>query len=111
MANKVIIMQQIRALIQLLEKGHSLRSIAVQLGLSRQPVTSYAARLRSSSCTLAELRQLTDEELAKIVYGPVAEPKLSDPERRQALIERMEYFISGPDGTRTRDLCRDRAAF
>ncbi len=87
-------MQQIRALIQLLEKGLSLRAIAVQLGLSRQPVTFYAARLKTSSYSFSELRQLTDEELAKIVYGPVAEPKLSDPERRQALIERMEYFVS-----------------
>jgi len=87
-------MQQIRALIQLLEKGLSLRSISTELGLSRQPVTFYAARLKTSSYRLDELRQLTDEDLAKIVYNPIAETKLSDPARRQAFTERIGYFIS-----------------
>lgn len=94
MANKVISMQQIRALIQLLEKGFSLRAISAQLGLSRQPVTFYAARLKTSSYRLEELRQLSDEDLAKIVYNPVTETKLSDPARRQAFTDRIAYFMS-----------------
>jgi DNA-binding NarL/FixJ family response regulator len=43
MANKVILIQQIRALINLLEKGMSFRAIAAELGLSMQPVTLHAA--------------------------------------------------------------------
>ena len=46
MANKVTSMQQIRLLIQLLEKGVSLRTIAAELKLSRQSVTEYAKRLK-----------------------------------------------------------------
>jgi transposase len=94
MANKVILMQQIRALIQLLEKGFSFRSIATQLGMSRQPVTSYATKLKSSVYSLDELRRLSNEELAKIVYGPPIEPAVSDPARRKMLNERIAYFIS-----------------
>jgi hypothetical protein len=94
MANKVILMQQIRALIQLLEKGLSLRAISSELGLSRQPVTFYAARLKTSSYSFEELRKLCDEDLAKIVYHRGTETKLSDPARREAFTERIAYFIS-----------------
>ncbi len=48
MANKVIQMQQIRALMQLIEKGYSLRSITAQLKLSRQAVTLYSIRLKNA---------------------------------------------------------------
>ena len=41
MANQVIRMQQIRAILQLLEKGYSLRAISTQLGIARQAVTLY----------------------------------------------------------------------
>jgi transposase len=94
MANKVISMQQIRALIQLLEKGYSLRSISVQLGLSRQPVTLYAARLKNSSYPLDALRELPDSDLANIVYAPVVAPDLSDNARRQDFNSRTAYFLS-----------------
>lgn len=94
MANKVILMQQIRALIQLLDKGLSLRSISAELGLSRQPVTLYAARLKTSSYSFEALRQLPDADLAKIVYSPSAEVDLSDSARRQVFNDRMAYFIS-----------------
>ncbi|HXS59050.1 MAG TPA: hypothetical protein VN726_23160 [Hanamia sp.] len=55
MANKVITMQQIRSIIQLLEKGYSLRSISAQIGLSREPVTFYAARLKNAPYSLEAL--------------------------------------------------------
>jgi lambda repressor-like predicted transcriptional regulator len=67
MANKVITMQQIRGIIQLLEKGCSLRAISAQIGLSRQPVTFYAARIKKAPYTLEELRQLADEDLTHFV--------------------------------------------
>ncbi|RZL17940.1 MAG: IS21 family transposase [Pedobacter sp.] len=94
MSNKVISMQQIRALIQLLEQGMSLRAIAAELRLSRQPVTLYTARLRSAFCSLQELRQLPDAELAKIVYPPAPADSLSDSERRKDINTRMAYFLT-----------------
>jgi hypothetical protein len=94
MANKVISMQQIRALIQLLEKGYSLRSISAQLGVSRQPVTLYATRLKNSSYPLEALRELPDSDLANIVYPPATPPGLSDTARRQDFNCRSAYFLS-----------------
>ncbi len=46
MANQVISMQQIRAIIQLLEKGFSLRVISSQLGICRPTITLYAGKKR-----------------------------------------------------------------
>ena len=94
MANKVIIMQQIRAIIQLLEKGFSLRAIAAQVGLSRQPVTIYAARLRKAVYSLDELRQLSDAELASIVYAPSADGHIPMNQRRKELDGSMAYFLN-----------------
>ena len=62
MANKVISMQLIRTLIQLLEKEYSLRSISIQLKLSRQTITLYANRLNNAVQSLEELRQLHDAD-------------------------------------------------
>jgi Trp operon repressor len=62
MANKVISMQLIRTLIQLLEKEYSLRFISSQLKLSRQTITLYANRLNNAVQSLEELRQLPDAD-------------------------------------------------
>ena len=94
MANQVISMQQIRALIQLLEKGYSLRAISAQLSMSRQPVTLYAARLRSASYSLEDLRYLCDSELAAIVYAPAGQVDYSDDARRLDLTTRIPYYLT-----------------
>jgi hypothetical protein len=94
MANQVIIMQQIRALIQLLEKGYSLRAISAQLSISRQPVTLYAARLKNADHTLQELRQLSDNDLANIVYAPAKEVVYPDNARRLDFTARIPYFLT-----------------
>jgi transposase len=94
MANQVITMQQIRALIQLLEKGYSLRAMSAQLDISRQSVTLYATRLKGSSHTLAELRELPDAELAGIVYAPPAPVDHSGNERRMELNSRIPYLLN-----------------
>ena len=93
MANQVISMQQIRALIQLLEKGYSLRAISAQLGMSRQPVTLYAGRLKNADHTLQELRQLADNDLANIVYAPAPEVVYPDNARRLDFTARIPYFL------------------
>lgn len=87
-------MQHIRSLIQLLQKGMSLRAIAAELGLSRPPVTLYATRLKSSSLSFEELRQLPDAQLAKIVYQPASPGNLSDSGRRKDFNTRIAYFLA-----------------
>ena len=87
-------MQQIRTIIQLLEKGFSLRTISSQIGLSRPTVTFYAVRLKSAPYSFEELRQLTDEDLAAIVYVPAVAVPLSENARRQEFDSRIGYFLS-----------------
>jgi len=94
MANKVISMQQIRTIIQLLEKGFSLRSISSQIKLSRQTVTFYATRLKGSPFSFEELRQLSDEGLASIVHVPAVAVPLSENARRQEFDSCKGYFLS-----------------
>lgn len=94
MANKVITMQQIRSIIQLLEKGYSLRAISLQIGLSRQPVTFYVSRLKSAAYSLEELRQLPDTDLAAIVYAPALPVAVSENVRRQQFNSRIDYFLN-----------------
>lgn len=94
MANKVTPMQQIRLLIQLLEKSYSLRAIAAELKLSRQPVTEYANRLKRSGLSWEQLRQLPDAELASIVYQPAVLPDFTDNIRRVEFNARLAYFQS-----------------
>ena len=87
-------MQQIRALINLLEQGHSFRSIAAELKLSRQPVTSYVSRLKASSYTLEELRKLPDADLARIVYATAAPDPSLETDRRKDFDSRIPYFLA-----------------
>lgn len=94
MSNQVISMQQIRALIQLLEKGYSLRAMAAQLGISRQPVTLYASRLKGSAYSMEDLRRLSDADLAAIVYDPPVQPDYSDDARRTDFIVRIPYYLT-----------------
>jgi transposase len=94
MANKVISMQQIRSIIQLLEKGYSLRSISVHTGLSRQTVTLYTTQLKNASYSLEALRQLPDEDLGCIVYDTIDKKSIPKNTRRQELDLRMPYFLS-----------------
>lgn len=94
MANKVISMQQIRSLLQLLEKGCSLRAMSTQLGMSRQVITLYTSKLKNSSHTLESLRHLDDADLAAIVYSPPEEPDYSNDPRRMDLVNRIPYYLS-----------------
>lgn len=87
-------MQQIRLLIQLLEKGYSFRAIAAELKLSRQPVTEYAKRLKGSGLSWEQLRQLPDAELSAIVYQPAVLPDFTDNVRRIEFNTRLAYFQS-----------------
>jgi hypothetical protein len=86
MANKVITMQQVRSVIQLLAKGHSFRTIAQQLHLSRKTITAYAGRFHDSGHSLEELRSLDDASLSAVVYPAIPVlPQGADPRRRWKL--------------------------
>jgi transposase len=95
MANKVITMQQVRSIIQLLTKGYSLRVISQQLRLSRKTITAYANRFHNSGYSLEELRSLDDASLSAIVY-PAAPPALTENEdpRKKDFDNRINYFLS-----------------
>ena len=58
MANKVIVMRQIRSIIQYLNKGVSLRAIWRELHMSLKTVTAYTNRLNSQALALEELQHL-----------------------------------------------------
>jgi transposase len=94
MANQVISMQQIRALIQLLEKGYSFRAIAIQLRISRQSASLYAFRLKMSGHTMEVLRHLNDVDLGAVVYAPPKPIDYSDDARRLDFIARTPYFLT-----------------
>jgi len=94
MANQVISMQQIRAIIQLLEKGFSLRAISAQLGISRPTITLYATRLKNAALSFDALRQLSDASLSSIVYAPPIVIDYSDDERRMDFNNRIPYFLT-----------------
>lgn len=92
MANQVISMQQIRAIIQYLERGFSLRAISSQLGICRPTITLYATRLKKSAMPYEALRQLGDAELSSIVYTSPVTIDYSEDERRTDFNNRILYF-------------------
>lgn len=94
MSNKVIPMQQIRMLLQLLERGHSLREISAKMELSRQTVTSYAVRINASGLDFATLRGFSDAALAAIVYLPAEQSEQTNSARRLDFTDRFSYLQS-----------------
>lgn len=94
MANQVTSMQQIRLIIQLLEKGYSLRAISSKLGMSRQPVTLYVSRLKNAAYSLEQLRAFTDADLAAIVYASTDSTAVCDDARKLHLTTLFPYFLS-----------------
>ena len=62
--------------------------------MSRQTVTFYATRLKNAPYSLEALRQLPEEDLARIVYAPVVSTPLPDNARKQELDLRIPYFLS-----------------
>lgn len=67
MANKTITMLQIRKVLQLLEQGHSQRSIALQVNISRNTVQDYCLKFYRSGLTVTELLSLKDHDLHQAI--------------------------------------------
>jgi transposase len=106
MANKLKSMLQVRRILQLLSGGHSKREVSRQTGASRNTIDSYEARFYQAGKGYNELLQLSDIELASLVY-PSRTIKESDL-RRQYLNEHLDYFIKELDRTGvTRELLWD----
>ena len=99
-------MLQVRRILQLLSDGHSKREVSRQTCVSRNTIDSYEERFFQSGKSYNELLQLTDTELASLVY-PSRTIKESDP-RRQHLNEHLDYFLKelGRTGV-TRELLWD----
>lgn len=85
-------MHQVRSIIQYLSKGYSLRAISRELRMSRKTITEYSIRLKSHRVALTQLQQLSDSELAAIVYA-ASKPVIED-ERQKDFKERAACFLS-----------------
>lgn len=70
MANTPKTMQQIRMMLQQLQKRISHRRIARSLNISRNTVKHYVDRFLASSFSYQELLGLEDEALSALVYKP-----------------------------------------
>lgn len=92
MSNKLVSMQQVRLIIQHLQRKHSGRKIAKDLGLSRNTVKLYTDRILKSTYSLNEIRNMNDTELSALVY-PSLEQASSD-SRRSDFSDRITYFLS-----------------
>ncbi len=67
MANKTVCMLRLRRLIQLLERGHSQRSICTELKMGRNVASGYINKVKSFNLLYDELLSLDDERLSNLL--------------------------------------------
>lgn len=91
MANKVLIMLQVRRILQLLEQDYSKREAAHQLDVSCNTIDFYARRLNLSVLTLSQLLGLNDD-LAKFMY-PVQAASVKEDTRANHFDTKVEHFL------------------
>ena len=92
MSNKLVTMQIIRQIIQLLGKGYSGRKIARDLKLSRNTVKQYVELINTCGFSLKELQQMDDAALSTITY---ADAKEMQPDSRIGYLKsRINYFAA-----------------
>jgi hypothetical protein len=91
MANIPLTTQQIWAIIQLLEKRFSYRSISRDLKIHRKPITDYDKLFIASGLSYSALRQLSDEDLATFVFPRQGIDRTED-ERYKDFTYRLGYF-------------------
>ena len=122
MANHPIHMKQLRQVLRLYVSGHSKRSIATKLQLSRNTIRKYIQHFHDLRLTSDDLHSLTDLELSKLFTRHVTEelnPRLSalrklfpymDKELRKVGVTKTllwhEYLEKHPDGYRFTQFCR-----
>ena len=91
MANKVKGMLQIRRVLQLLEDNRSKRFISRELGISRNTVDRYAARVKLSGLTVGQLLLLRDGELSQFIYEPTT--TLQSTSRQESFDSQLSYYL------------------
>lgn len=90
MANKPTDMLQIRRILQLLISKQSKREVSRQTGISRNTIDAYEDQFRRSCKSYTELLQLSDTELAGLIYKRDVD-KEADP-RRKYLEDQLDYY-------------------
>ena len=91
MAGKPKPMSQIKQLLRLHEQGHSIKSIARNLGVSRNTVKAYLIKLSAGLLPVGELLALEDPVLEGKFHA--GNPAYKDP-RFEHLILKLDYFIA-----------------
>src|SRR4030042_5732890 len=91
MANKAKSMLQVRRILQLLTDGYSKREANRVTGVSRNTIDAYELRFQQTGKSHNDLLQLTDTELAAVVYSKET-AKDRDP-RRKNLSENQDYYL------------------
>lgn len=94
MANKSIIMVQIRRILQLRIEGESKFGISRKLHLHRKTVDIYIQRIESHGDSLIELLKLDDQSLGALVYGSKELDKKAVSDDRYSVLEgEFGYFV------------------
>jgi len=91
MANKRKTMLQIRKIIQLLANGQSERQVSQLVGVHRDTVRDYHARIKQCGREPVELLKMKDAELSELVYPPKLRAATS--ERSELLEVQMEHYL------------------
>ena len=89
MAGKAKAMSQIKQLLRLHKQGNSIKSMARNLGISKNTVKSYLIKLASGTLPLSELLELDDPVLESKFHA--GNPAYKDP-RFEHLTTSLEYF-------------------
>lgn len=92
MSNNVVIMQNVRSILQLLQRGYSGRKIAKELGLSRNTVKQYTDRFTACSFSLEQLFRMDDAGLHSIAYADAKQ--MQDDERTSIFKLQVPCFIA-----------------
>jgi transposase len=92
MSNNVVTMQNVRGILQLLQKGYSGRKIARELDLSRNTVKLYTDRFTSCAYDLVQLQQMDDAGLHAIAYADARQ--VQDDDRTSAFKQKIPYFLA-----------------
>jgi transposase len=89
MAQKTIVMDLIKQVQQLKGEGVAIKEIVRRVGLSRKTVKKYLRRLENIPLETSEAVQITDKEIADIVYNNDTNPVSG--KREKELLEHFEY--------------------
>jgi transposase len=92
MSNNLVTMQNVRSILQLLQRGFSGRRISRDLLLSRNTVKLYVDRFNTCAFSLEQLQQMDDAGLHAIAYAD-AKQLQADP-RTGDFKSRISYFLT-----------------